>query len=77
MLFTVLVWAAEQRANEFSMQGLANTAWAIATIQSPDETLFTAVARAVDRRMKEFSMQGIANTLECPNRAFRLRLGCA
>ena len=42
-------------------QGLANTAWAFATVKRPNEKLFTALARAAKRLVNEFNAQGLAN----------------
>ena len=64
-------------------------AWAFATVKQSDEKLFAALARAAEWRVSEFNAQNFANTgwafatlkqadekLECPKRAFRVRLGC-
>ena len=48
LLLAVLARAAERRLNEFHAQGLANTAWAFATADRPDELLFAALARAAE-----------------------------
>ena len=46
--------------SEFHAQGLANTAWACATVHEADEKLFIASARAT-RRVSEFKPQNLAN----------------
>ena len=90
-MFAALAGAAERRLGGFNAQDLANTAWAFATASHGEELLFAAFVR-VERRLGEFKAQELANTawavatlnksdklvtvLECPNRAFRLRLGC-
>ena len=58
-----LVRAAERRVSELNAQVLANTAWAFATVNRPDEELFAALARAVERQLSEFKPQGLAMTL--------------
>ena len=61
--FKVLARAVEQRVSEFSMQELANAAWAFAaTVNRPDEKLFKAVARAVEQRVSVVNVQILANT---------------
>ena len=55
--------AVEQRINELKPQEVANTAWAFATVNVPDEKLFTALARGAERRDSEFSAQGLVNTV--------------
>ena len=52
LLFSTLARLAEQRMGEFNKQDLANTAWAFATVNRPDEKLFTALARAAEQRMR-------------------------
>ena len=48
--------------SEFTVQGLANTAWAFATVKRSDEKLLMVWARTVERRVNEFNDQGLANT---------------
>ena len=43
-------------------QGLANTAWAFATANRPDEKLFTALAREAERRVSDVYTQALDNT---------------
>ena len=45
-----------------SMQGLANTAWALARLGQQDEQLFKALARMAERRLDTFNAQDLANT---------------
>ena len=62
---------AEQQVSEFSptvelqmspsAQNLANTAWAFATDEQPDEKLSMAMARAAERRMSDLNTQNLAN----------------
>ena len=54
--------AVERRVSEFNAQDVANTAWALATVDQSDEKLFTELARAVERWVSEFKTQNIANT---------------
>jgi hypothetical protein len=51
---------AMQRLNEFDAQGLANTAWAFATLGITDHQLFKAIARESKQRMGSFEPQGLA-----------------
>ena len=53
---------AERRLDEFTVQGLANTAWVFATVNRLDEKLLTALAREAERRMSKFNMQELAKT---------------
>ena len=48
--------------SELKPQELANTAWAFAAVNQPDEKLFAAFVRAAERRVSEFNDQYIANT---------------
>ena len=48
--------------DQFNAQNLANTAWAFATVNRPDDKLFTALARAAERRVNGFKPQELANT---------------
>ena len=48
--------------SEFSLQGLANTAWAFATAGQHDVSLFAAFATAAERPMCGFNSQELANT---------------
>ena len=54
--------AAEQRMSNFSMQELANTAWAFATASQQDAQLFAALARVAELRLGDFNGQHLANT---------------
>jgi len=47
---------------EFNVQGLANTAWAFATVGHQDEQFFQALVRMAEQRLDEFHAQGLANT---------------
>jgi len=47
---------------EFNAQGLANTAWAFATVGQQDAQLFIAMAMATERCLDEFNAQNLANT---------------
>ena len=42
-------------------QGLANMAWAFATVDLSDELLFAALARVAGWRVGKFKAQGLAN----------------
>ena len=53
---------AEHRLDEFYEQGLANTAWAFATLGQQDEQLFKALAKMLERRLDQFNAQNLANT---------------
>ena len=61
-LFTALAVAAERRMRDFNSQGLANTAWAFATVGHKKEQLFAALEVAAELRMRDFSSQDLANT---------------
>ena len=63
-LFASLARAAGQRMSEteFNAQGLANTAWAFATVGQPDAPLFTALARDAKRHEGVFSAEDLAPT---------------
>jgi len=52
---------AEQRLDEFKVQGLANMAWAFATVDQQDAQLFHALARMAEQRLDEFKVQNLAN----------------
>ena len=53
---------AEQRLDQFDGQGLANTAWALATMGRQHEHLFKKLARMAERRLDKFNAQNLANT---------------
>jgi len=53
---------AERHLDELIPQGLANTAWAFATVGHKDEQFFQALARMAEQRLDEFDAQGLANT---------------
>ena len=77
-LFAVLARAAERRMGDFSLQDVANSAWAsamrisshglaymawaFATASQRNAPLFAALARAAERRMGDFSLQDVANS---------------
>ena len=46
--------AAELELSEFNEQDLANTAWAFAIVNRPDEKLFAALARAGVWQVSDF-----------------------
>ena len=48
---------AERRLDEFNAQGLANAAWAFATVGQQDEQLFKALARMAERLLDKFNAQ--------------------
>ena len=53
---------AEGHAGDFSQQGLANTAWAFATVGQSDVQLFMALAKEAEQRVGDFNVQDLANT---------------
>ena len=53
---------AERLLDQFNAQGLANMAWAFATVGQEDEQLFKALAKMTERCLDEFSALGLANT---------------
>jgi len=57
-----LARAAEQRLVEFTVQGLANMAWAFATGVYLDEELFAALARAAEQHVVAFNTEGLGMT---------------
>jgi hypothetical protein len=61
-LCATLATAAGRRLCKFNEHGLANAAWAFATVNYGDEKLFAALAIAAERRLSKFNPQGIANT---------------
>ena len=61
-LFTALAREAERRLGDFDPQGLANTAWAFATLGQSDVQLFTALAREAERHLGDFDPQNLANS---------------
>ena len=61
-LFTAIAKEAKHSLDQFNAQGLANTAWAFATVGQKDELLFNALARMAERRLDQFNAQGLANT---------------
>lgn len=60
-LFDALATASAARANEFSSQELATTAWAYATANQTAPSLFQALATASEARVHEFDPQALAN----------------
>jgi len=62
VLFAVLAGAAERRLIEFNAQGLANTAWAFASLTHRNEKLFSALAIAAEQRLSKFNTQCFINT---------------
>ena len=61
-LFAAIAKEAEQRLDQFNAQGLANTAWAFATVGQQDEQLFKALARMSEQRLVELNAQELAST---------------
>ena len=61
-LFAAIAKEAKQRLDQFNGQGLANTAWAFATVGQKDDQLFKALPRIAERRLDQFNGQGLANT---------------
>ena len=61
--FAALAREAVRRLSEFNAQGLANTAWAFATVSHRDEKMLTVFARAVEWRVGEVNLQGVEMTL--------------
>ena len=61
-LFAAIAKEAKQRLDQFNVQGLANTAWAFATVGQKDDQLFKALARMAERRLDQFNGQNFANT---------------
>ena len=53
---------AKQHLDEFSVQELANTAWAFAAVNRSEQSLFIALVGELERRMSELEPLGIANT---------------
>ena len=43
-------------------QGVANTAWAFATLNHRNESFFAALVRTAERRLSELNAQELANT---------------
>ena len=62
-LFAALARASERRLSDFNARGVANTAWAFATVNYRDETLFAALAIAAERRLSDFSLSSILMAL--------------
>ena len=64
VLFRALAQAAVLRMGKFNVQQLANTAWAFAAVNQPDEKLLTALARVAEIWVIEFNAipQNLANT---------------
>ena len=62
LLFAALERVATRCLGKFTLQNLANTAWAFATVDRSDELLFAALARAAERRLDEFNARDLANT---------------
>ena len=60
-LLTALAREAERRAGDFNPQGLANTAWAFATLGQADLQLFMTLAREAEQRVSDFNPQDLAN----------------
>ena len=48
--------------SKFNLQNVANTVWALATVNCWDENPFAALATVAERRLSEFDSQGVANT---------------
>jgi len=60
-LFAALARASEGRMCNFNSQGLANMAWAFASVGKAGEPFFAALARASEGRMCNFNPQDLAN----------------
>ena len=54
---------AERRLDQLNAQGLANTAWAFATVGQKDEQLFKALSRAAEQRVGDFMAKQLGMTL--------------
>ena len=54
---------AELRLGDFSVQELANTAWAFATANQSGAQLFAALARTAALRLGHFNVQNLTNTV--------------
>ena len=54
--------AAQQRIDDFSAQGLANTAEALAKAGQLDVELFAALAEAAEQHMVDFNTKDLADT---------------
>ena len=53
-LFAAIAEEAERRVSQFSSQGLANTAWAFATLNLLDTKLFMVLGRDAVQRVSQF-----------------------
>ena len=64
-LFATLAKAAQRLVGELNAQGLANTAWAFATLNMDqwDEMLFAPLARASEQQMHIFFPKELANSM--------------
>ena len=63
-LSVALARAAERRLGDFSVQSLANTAWAFARVVTPgqsDSQLFAALARLAERCVVDFDVQRLSD----------------
>ena len=63
-LSVALARAAERRLGDFSVQSLANTAWAFAKVVTPgqsDSQLFAALARVAERCVVDFDVQSLSD----------------
>ena len=56
-LFVLMARATERRMGGFSVQGLANIAWALVTAGQKDALLFAALARAAEQCAGDFKPQ--------------------
>ena len=56
-MLQVLARATERRLSQFSAQGIANTTWALATLERSDEKLLKVLAIAAELRMHKFNAQ--------------------
>ena len=54
-LFAALARVAEWRGGEFSVQNVANMAWAVATSGQSDASLCAALAMVMERRIGELN----------------------
>ena len=62
MLFAALTIAAERWLSNFNPQEVANTAWALATVNYRAEKLFASLAIVSERRPSDFKPQEVANS---------------
>ena len=56
-LFALFARAPERQLSESNAQGIANTAWAVATVKHRDENLLAVLARAAELGLRDFNAQ--------------------